>query len=529
MKQIFKTTEEKAPYFKGIADAALIIGSSLGVEGSSVQISFSHGTMPLITKDGVTITRSLLFKGKLENVGATLMKEIANKTVELAGDGTTTTVVLANAMIQAGEKAKNNGAKPRFLKQGINLAVQSIVAYLKANSEDIGENNDKILNIATISTNNDSELGKIIADAYEKTGKNGLITPEPSTTEETYAKIVDGFEFKRGWLDTRFINTEKGKQTVFDNPHILLVDYEMNKFEEIEHLLKDQVTTGYPLVIIAKGFGGNFDTTVGVNVKERRLRVCLIKIPNNYQQEHFEDLAIITGATLISDNYGMKIKSAQLKHLGSCEKIVVTDRSTNIINGKGNPEIVLNHKAGLLVEIEKNEDKVAKELIEKRLAQLSGSIGIIYVGGKTNVEAKEKYDRVDDALRAVKSAIEEGVSVGGGIALFKSFESFNEIVIPDNMNNMNDVLLGIELIRDAIQSPLRQMVRNAGLNEEDVINELLGTDKNIGYNVKTDIIENLKERGIIDPTKVIRVALENAASIAGVILTSDYLLIEMDN
>ncbi len=536
-KRIIHKPEEKKSVYDGVNAVAKLAGSTMGASGKPVTISRFHGTLPIVTKDGVTVVADVMLKDELQNVGATFLKDAAGKTVELAGDGTTNTVVLANAIMNQGLKAINNGAKSQFVKQGIDLAIRAVVEELKNNSEQIGGDTKRILEVATISANNDAVIGKLIADVYENIGKDGRLTLEKSPTIETYTKVVDGFEFHRGYAHPYYINVPEKVQTVFDNPYIFVTDYEITRFKEIQPILEGCVQAGRPILIIATDVVGEAWGTLLQNKVQGNLKVCVVKAPNAYKKEHLADIAVLTGATVIRDDAAIKLTSAKMQHLGTCDKVIVTEKTTTIIAGHGEPNDILARKAELLATIESTESQEKKNIVEQRLAQLSGSVGVIYVGGLTDVEAKEKYDRVEDAVKAVKAAIQEGVSCGGGISLLRCISSISEL-----RSNNSDIVSGFSVIKKSLEAPLRQMLRNAGIyhsfwsrvyinifnipEEEFLFRKLQKLSGDIGYNLKTGTIENLKENGVIDPTKVLRVSLEHAASVAGTLLSSDYFLIE---
>ncbi len=523
-KRIIYKTEEKKALFDGINAVAALVGSTMGAAGKPVVISRADGTLPLITKDGVTVAANVMLENELENVGATSLKDCAGRTVETSGDGTTATIVIANAIINEGLKVIGAGAKSQFVKQGIDLAIKAVVKELKNNSEQIGGDTKRILEVATISANNDAEIGKLIADVYEKIGKDGMLTLENSSIIETYTKVVDGFEFHRGYAHPYYINVPEKMQTVFENPYIFVTDYEITRFKEVQPLLEEVVKTGRPILVIATDVVGEAWGSFLQNKVQGILKICIVKAPNAYKKEHLADIAVLTGATVIRDDAAIKLTSAKMSHLGTCDKVIVTEKTTTIIGGHGEPNDILARKAELLATIESTDSQEKKNIVEQRLAQLSGSVGVIYVGGLTDVEAKEKYDRVEDAVKAVKAAIQEGVSCGGGISLLRCIPAVAELK-SDNA----DIVSGFNVIKKSLEAPLRQMLRNAEAEESLIVGKLLEEKGNTGYNMKTFTIENLKDNGVIDPTRVIRVALENAASLAGTLLSTDYLLIEMRN
>jgi chaperonin GroEL len=527
--QIFKTKEEKEPFYRGLRGTAEMTASTYGADGHTVIISHGHGSMPDICKDGVTVVRSVMDDDELECMGSTLLKDAANKSVTATGDGTTATVILTTAILNEGLNEIEAGARHQFVKKGIEKGVKAVVEYLKRNSFAIDENKEELLNVATISANNDPELGQIIADAYKKVGKAGLLTVEKSPTAQTYSKVVDGFEFQRGYLHEYFSNTEK-LQAVHNNPLIMLADYTISKFAQIQKIAEDMLKTGRPIIIIAADYDNEAYGTILQNKMKGILNICLIKAPNAYKKEYLDDIAVLTGATVIRDDAGLKLESAEMKHIGGCDKIIVTNNITTLVKGHGEEEPIERRKKEIQTIIDGIEhDPEYKEVVEKRLAKLCGTVGVVYVGAVTESEAKEKYYRVEDAIRAVKSALEEGICAGGGAALLRAAVSKELEGLIENEEGV-DVQRGIKVVQRALFSPVRQLLYNAGMKDEidRYIAEILSkSDINYGFNIKTGQFENLKESGVIDPTKVIRVALENAASLAATILGSEYLLVEM--
>ena len=553
-KKIFKTAKEKQKFFDGIKDAADCIVSTMGAQGKTVIYSRGHGSMPIASKDGVTITREMFPDDELECMGAALLKDAGNATVNIAGDGTTATALMLSTFALEGNKCILNGAKPQFVKKGIDIAVKEVVRQIALMADPIGEDNNKILNVATISANNDKEIGKLIADAYKEIGNNGLLTVEKSQTSETFTTIVQGFEFNRGYIDPCYINNFVKRIAVFENPKIFITDHTISSSKDLKGIapvLDAALEAGGSIVVICT----DIDQVAHYSMVQNRIKsvhagagikVCFIKATNTYKEQLLSDIAVLTGGTVLSDKAGLKLYQLKPEHLGECEKIIVTDKTTTIIGGKGETINIIRRKEEIATMIETAiGDAELQKVHEKRLAQVCGSVAVIHVGATTDVEQKEKYDRTDDAVRAVKSAIEEGVVVGGGVAMLRCIDAMETLKINTTNYDNSDVLIGIDIVKFALEEPLRQMVRNAGVfqrplkklwnkifgisEEESILKKVKEAKGNIGYNVKTSRIEDLKESGIIDAAKVLRVALLHAASVAGAILTTEYFLVEMKN
>lgn len=524
-KQLFFNQEARKKLQEGVDLAANAVGSTLGARGKGVIIAPGYGHMPIVTKDGVTVAKSIFIDDEVVNVGVMMIRSASQKTVDDAGDGTTTSAVLAQSMITAGLDAiAMEGTNSQAVKAGMELAVNAIVEALKSISIEV-KDNVTLKSVATISANNDELIGSKIAEAYDKIGNNGILTIEKSHTVDTYVTVMEGSEMIRGFSNDKFV-TNQAKMTVeYDNPLIMVVDYEIRTIKELLPLMKEfdqrHSFTSQPLIIIARGFEGEPHNTMLVNKLKNGAKICLIEAPNAYQKEALVDIATLTGATLISDEIGLKVEHATMDHLGKCNRIVVSRASTLIIEGAGEKSAMDELKASIQKTIEESEGNAPKkEIYERRLARLSGSIGVIYVGGATDLEQKERHDRVDDANRAVKSAIEEGIVPGGGIALLRAVQK-------NPIEGTPAEQIGIDIVVNACFSPLKKMLSNAGENVEAVFEVVSKESGNKGFNVKTGEYVNMIEANIIDPTKVVRCALQNAASVAGQIINSDVLMVEL--
>lgn len=523
-KALFFNQEARKKLQIGIDLAANAVGSTLGARGKGVIIAPGYGHMPIVTKDGVTVAKSIFIDDEVENVGVMMIRSASQKTVDDAGDGTTTSAVLAQSMITSGLDAIEAGANTQAVKAGMEYAVASIIKTLKENSIPV-KDNATLKSVATISSNNDEELGAKIADAYDKIGSNGILTIEKSHTIDTYVTVMEGAEMPRGYSNEKFV-TNLAKMTVeYDNPLILVADYEIRTIKELIPLMQEfsekHNFTSQALIIIARGFEGEPHNTMVVNRLKNGAKICLIEAPNAYQKEALVDMATLTGATLISDEMGLKVEHARLEHLGQCQRIVVSRASTLIIEGAGDKVALEELKASIQKTVDESDNVQKKEIYERRLARLSGSIGVIYVGGATDIEQKERQDRVDDANRAVKSAIEEGIVPGGGIALIRAMQQINFSALSGGE------LVGADIVFRACAAPLKKMLSNAGEDVEAVFADVIKAEGTSGFNLKTGQYVDMIEANIIDPTKVVRCALQNAASVAGQIINSDVLLVEM--
>jgi chaperonin GroEL len=532
-KQILFEEEAKTALRNGVNKVADAVGSTMGPGGRTVIIRnrpmvVNGGQVvaqpPIVTKDGVTVAANIILDDEIEDIGAQMVRRASETTYYDAGDGTTQTAFLAQSIITQGLDAVANGANPMEVKRGIEKAVDTIVLELKEMSTDIGDDNEMIRKIATTSANNDSAIGDLIADAYKKIGKNGLLLMENSATIHTEIEVIEGYEMPRGYISPDFATNDK-KRAILNNALVLVTDYSINTMKEIENLLmllQKANMLGSPLLIVAQDYDGEFYSSMLMNHHKGILRNCLVKSPAAYKREHLEDIAAMTGATVIRDEYGLKLQSIELKHLGSAEKIIVSEYTTLVIGGGGKKDKIDELKATVQVQMEEHKDEEIKKIWEKRLAKINGSIGIIKVGAPTDVEQKEKLARVDDALRAVKSSVEEGVVVGGGVALLRA----SMAPISGGSILEGDEKVGQNIVDKACEAPLAKMLKNAGLDEK-ILGEICIKEQNVGYNIKKRMFENLFDSGILDPTKVTRCALQNAASVAGAIITSHCMVVEI--
>lgn len=519
-KQVKYNVEARDALKKGVDTLANAVKVTLGPKGRNVIIEKKFGS-PAITKDGVTVAKEIELKEALENMGAQMVKEVASKTADQAGDGTTTATVLAQAIITPGIKSVAAGANPMDLKRGIDKAVSTVVASLKAQSQAVGEDNNKIKQVATISANNDEVIGALIAEAMEKVGKDGVITVEEAKGTETEVKTVEGMQFDRGYLSPYFVTNSDKMEAELENPHVLIYDKKISNMKELLPILEKQVQTGKPLLIIAEDLDGEALATLVVNKIRGSLKVAAVKAPGfgDRRKAMLEDIAILTGGTVISEERGYKLENAEVSYLGQAEKIVVDKDNTTIINGSGNEDDIKARVNQIKAQIETTTSDYDREKLQERLAKLAGGVAVLYVGATTEVEMKEKKDRVDDALHATRAAVEEGIVAGGGVAFIRSTEALKDVKGANEDEN-----IGIDIIRRAIEEPLRQICNNAGIEGAIVVQKVKEGTADFGYNARTDVYENLIGAGVIDPTKVSRVALENAASIASMLLTTEAVL-----
>ena len=503
-----------------LADAVKV---TLGPKGRNVVIQKSFGA-PQITKDGVSVAKEIELENAFENMGAQLVKEVAQKTNEDAGDGTTTATVLAQAIYREGAKLVAAGHNPMDLKKGIDFATETVTNYLKEKSKAIATT-EEVSQVGSISANNDNEIGKMIADAMEKVGKEGVITIEESKTAGTYSEVVEGMQFDRGYLSPYFsTNTEK-MNVDFENPNILITDKKISSMKELLPVLEKSVQTGKPLLIIAEDVEGEALTTLVVNKLRGTLNVAAVKAPGfgDRRKELLKDIAILTGGTVISEELGMSLETTELEHLGTCKKVAIDKENTTIVDGAGDEKAVSDRVAAIRSQIEETSSDYDREKLQERLAKLAGGVAVLYVGAPTEAEMKEKKDRVEDALNATRAAVEEGIIVGGGAALVHAAKSLNDI---STGNENYD--FGVRIIRRAIEEPLRQISNNAGKEASVVVNEVRSNkDFSFGYNAREDKFEDLIKAGIIDPTKVTRSALMNAASVAGLMLTTETMIADL--
>ncbi len=521
-KKIQYNVEARDGLKRGVDALANAVKVTLGPKGRNVVIDKKFGS-PTVTKDGVSVAKEIELKDPLENMGAQMVKEVASKTADIAGDGTTTATVLAQAIVSAGLKNVAAGANPMDLKRGIDKAVEAIVANLRAQSQQVGDDNNKIQQVASISANNDEVIGKLIADAMAKVGKEGVITVEEAKGTETEVKTVEGMQFDRGYLSPYFVTNAEKMEAELDNPFILITDKKVGNMKELLPVLEPVAQSGKPLLIIAEDVEGEALATLVVNKLRGTLKIAAVKAPGfgDRRKAMLEDIAILTGGTVISEERGFKIENTDVSMLGRAEKVSIDKDNTTIINGAGKKEDIAARVGQIKAQIETTTSEYDKEKLQERLAKLAGGVAVLYIGAATEVEMKEKKDRVDDALHATRAAVEEGIVAGGGVAYIRAIEAL------DNLKGVNeDENTGIAIIKRAVEEPLRQIVANAGGEGSVVVNKVREGKADFGYNARTEQYENLIGAGVIDPTKVSRVALQNAASAASMILTTECTLIE---
>ncbi len=521
-KQIHFNTEAREKLKEGIDALANAVKVTLGPKGRNVVIQKSFGA-PAITKDGVTVAKEVELEDPVANMGAQMVKEVASKTADAAGDGTTTATVLAQAMVTAGLKNVAAGSNPMDLKRGIDKAVKAVVANLKSQTENIGEDFDKIQQVASISANNDDTIGTLIADAMKRVTKDGVITVEEAKGTDTYMDEVIGMQFDRGYLSPYFITDAEKMVADYENPYLLITDKKISNMQELIPVLEKSLQTGRPLLIIAEDVDSQALGVLVVNRLRAGLKVVAVKAPGfgDRRKAMLEDIAILTGGTVISEEQGYKLENAGLEHLGSCERITVDKDNTTIVGGKGKEDQIKARTQQIKQQIESTTSDYDREKLQERLAKLAGGVAVLYVGAATEVEMKEKKDRVDDALHATRAAIEEGIVAGGGVALVRAIDSLKDL-----KGENEDENYGVAIVRKALESPIRTIAENAGVDGSLVFHKVLDSKGATGYNARHDRYEDLKKAGIIDPTKVTRVALENAASIAGLVLTTECVINE---
>lgn len=507
---------------RGVDALSDAVKVTLGPKGRNVIIEKSYGA-PQVTKDGVTVAKEIELKDPVENMGAQMVKEVASKTNDIAGDGTTTATVLAQSIYGTGLKNVTAGANPMDLKRGIDKAVKTVVESLRAQTEEVGDNNDKIKQIASISANNDEFIGSLIAEAMSKVKKEGVITIEEAKGIETYVDVVEGMQFDRGYISPYFVTDTEKMEVVYESPLILIYDKKISVMKDLLPVLEKAVQTGRPFIMIAEDVEGEALATLVVNRLRGSLKVAAVKAPGfgDRRKEMLEDIAILTGGTVISEEKGYKLDDATLEMLGEAEKVTISKDNTTIVSGKGESKNIQARVSQIKAQIETTTSDYDKEKLQERLAKLAGGVAVIYVGAASEVEMKEKKDRFDDALAATRAAIEEGTVPGGGVAFIRAIESLNNVVVENE-----DEETGVAIIRRALEEPLRRIVENAGLEGSVVVNKVKEGKGDFGFNARTEVYENLKAAGVIDPTKVTRVALENAASIAGMLLTTECVLTE---
>ncbi|MBL0102657.1 MAG: chaperonin GroEL [Bacteroidetes bacterium] len=522
-KEISFNVEARDRLKKGVDALANAVKVTLGPKGRNVIIDKKFGS-PSITKDGVTVAKEIELKDNVENMGAQMVKEVASKTADVAGDGTTTATVLAQAIVTAGLKNVTAGANPMDLKRGIDKAVTKVIESLQKMSKKVGDDYNKIQQVASISANNDNEIGKLIADAMAKVKKEGVITVEEAKGTETTVEVVEGMQFDRGYISPYFVTNADKMETVLEHPHILIYDKKISNMKELLPLLEKQVQTGNPMLIISEEVDGEALATLVVNKIRGSLKVAAVKAPGfgDRRKAMLEDIAILTGGTLISEERGFKLENADLSYLGRAEKITIDKDNTTIVGGAGKKSEITARVNQIKAQIESTTSDYDREKLQERLAKLAGGVAVLYVGAATEVEMKEKKDRVDDALHATRAAVEEGIVPGGGVAYIRTIKELDKLT-GDN----EDENTGIAIIKRALEEPLRQIVANAGIEGSIVVQKVREGKDDFGYNARTDKYENLLAAGVIDPTKVTRVALENAASIAGMLLTTECVLADI--
>ena len=507
---------------KGVDELANAVKVTLGPKGRNVIIEKKFGA-PHITKDGVTVAKEVELADPFMNTGAQLVKSVASKTGDDAGDGTTTATVLAQSIVNVGIKNVTAGANPMDLKRGIDKAVAKVVENIKEQAEAVGSDYDKIEQVATISANNDPEIGKLIADAMRRVSKDGVITIEEAKGTETSIGVVEGMQFDRGYLSPYFVTDTEKMECVMDNPYILIYDKKISNLKDFLPILEPAIQTGRPLLVIAEDVDSEALTTLVVNRLRAQLKICAVKAPGfgDRRKEMLEDIAILTGGIVISEEKGLSLEQATIEMLGRCDKVTVSKDNTTIVNGAGNKEAIADRVAQIKAQIVATKSDYDKEKLQERLAKLAGGVAVLYVGAASEVEMKEKKDRVDDALCATRAAIEEGIVPGGGVTYIRAIDAL-EGLKGDNA----DETTGIEIIKRAVEEPLRQIVSNAGKEGAVVVQKVREGKGDFGYNARTDVYENMKAAGVVDPAKVTRVALENAASIAGMFLTTECVIVE---
>jgi chaperonin GroEL len=522
-KKITYDTDARDAMKRGVDALANAVKVTLGPKGRNVIIDKKFGA-PQITKDGVTVAKEIELQDAVENMGAQLLKEVASKTADLAGDGTTTATVLAQAIVTAGLKNVAAGANPMDLKRGIDKAVEAVVADLRKQSKSVGDDNKKIEQVATISANNDSTIGKLIAEAMHKVKKEGVITVEEAKGTETTVEVVEGMQFDRGYVSPYFVTNADEMEAVLENPYILLYDKKLSTMKELLPILEKSAQTGKALLIICEDLDGEALATLVVNKIRGALKICAVKAPGfgDRRKEMMQDIATLTGGTLISEERGFKLENADLSYLGKAEKITVDKDNTTLVGGAGKKADITARVNQIKAQIESTTSDYDKEKLQERLAKLAGGVAVLYVGAATEVEMKEKKDRVDDALHATRAAVEEGIVSGGGVSFIRAVEAIEKM-----KGSNEDEATGIQIVKRALEEPLRQIAENAGVEGSIAVQKVREGKNDFGYNARTDVYENLIAAGVIDPTKVVRIALENAASIGGMILTTECVLAEI--
>jgi len=519
-KQLFFDIDARNKMKKGVDILANAVKVTLGPKGRNVVLEKKFGA-PSITKDGVTVAKEIELEDPIENMGAQMVKEVASKTADIAGDGTTTATVLAQAIISEGLKNVAAGANPMDLKRGIDKAVEKVVASLSAQSQTIGNDKNKIEQVASISANNDNNIGKLIAQAFGKVGKEGVITVEEAKGTDTTVDVVEGMQFDRGYISPYFVTNSEKMEAELQNPYILIYDKKISAMKDILHILEKVAQSGRPLLIIAEDLEGEALATLVVNKLRGTIKVAAVKAPGfgDRRKEMLQDIAILTKGIVISEEQGYKLEAADLSYLGSAASVTIDKDNTTVVGGKGKKEDIAARVNQIKAQIETTTSDYDKEKLQERLAKLAGGVAVLYIGAATEIEMKEKKDRVDDALHATRAAVEEGIVPGGGIAYIRAIESLEKL-----KGANEDEQTGIAIIKRAIEEPLRQIVVNSGIEGSIVVQKVKEGKADYGFNARTEVYENLFKAGVIDPTKVTRIALENAASIAGMLLTTECVI-----
>ena len=522
-KKIQFDIEAREGLKKGVDALANAVKVTLGPKGRNVIIGKSFGG-PQVTKDGVTVAKEIELEDALQNMGAQMVKEVASKTNDLAGDGTTTATILAQAIVTEGLKNVTAGANPMDLKRGVDMAVKTVVDYLNKSAQTVGNSSEKIKQIASISANNDNAIGELITQAFEKVGKEGVITVEEAKGTDTYVDVVEGMQFDRGYLSPYFVTNSEKMESDLENPHILLYDKKISAMKDLLPILEPVAQSGKPLLIIAEDVDGEALATLVVNKLRGALKIAAVKAPGfgDRRKAMLEDIAILTGGTVISEERGFNLENTTLEMLGSSERVTIDKDNTTIVNGSGKKDDIKARVSQRKAQIETTTSDYDKEKLQERLAKLAGGVAVLYVGAASEVEMKEKKDRVDDALHATRAAVEEGIVSGGGVALLRSISRLDSVKA-----NNDDQSTGIQIISRALESPLRTIVENAGGEGSVVVSKVLDGKDSFGYDAKSDKYVDLFKSGIIDPKKVTRIALENAASVAGMILTTECALVDI--
>ncbi|WZL90087.1 chaperonin GroEL [Salinimicrobium sp. 3283s] len=522
-KEIKFDIEARDGIKRGVDALANAVKVTLGPKGRNVIINKSFGA-PVVTKDGVTVAKEIELEDALENMGAQMVKEVASKTNDIAGDGTTTATVLAQAIVKEGLKNVAAGANPMDLKRGIDKAVEALTANLKEQTQQVGDSSEKIKQVASISANNDDQIGELIAQAFGKVGKEGVITVEEAKGTETYVDVVEGMQFDRGYLSPYFVTNSEKMTADLEDPYILIYDKKISSMKDLLPVLEPVAQSGKPLLIIAEDVDGEALATLVVNKLRGSLKIAAVKAPGfgDRRKAMLEDIAILTGGTVISEERGFTLENATLDMLGTAEKVAIDKDNTTVVNGAGDNQVIKDRVNQIKAQMETTTSDYDKEKLQERLAKLAGGVAVLYVGAASEVEMKEKKDRVDDALHATRAAVEEGIVAGGGVALVRAK------AVLANLESYNaDEATGIQIVSRAIEAPLRTIVENAGGEGSVVINKVLEGKDNYGYDAKSDSYVDMMKAGIIDPKKVTRVALENAASVAGMILTTECSLVDI--